>query len=91
MSKLFLCLFSRVYGSKHPIEDLDTSCDDCVNTNRHLPFSSLSFLTMSWLMNSVSGEEPEKYIEPADGPKVADPSIPNRMVADKAANKPFLA
>ncbi|KAE9410167.1 cytochrome b5 [Gymnopus androsaceus JB14] len=46
---------------------------------------------MSWLMNSVSGEEPEKYIEPADGPKVADPSIPNRMVADKAANKPFLA
>lgn len=46
---------------------------------------------MSWIMSGVNGEEPEKYVEPADSPKVPDPSIPNRMVADKAANKPFLA
>ncbi|KAF5390638.1 hypothetical protein D9757_002651 [Collybiopsis confluens] len=46
---------------------------------------------MSWFKSSMSGEEPEPYREPEGTHKVADPSIPNRMVTDKAANKPFLA
>ncbi|KIK67970.1 hypothetical protein GYMLUDRAFT_36773 [Collybiopsis luxurians FD-317 M1] len=46
---------------------------------------------MSWFKTSVTGEEPERYREPEGTPKIPDPSIPNRMVADKAANKPFLA
>ncbi|KAJ3921832.1 cytochrome b5-like heme/steroid binding domain-containing protein [Lentinula edodes] len=46
---------------------------------------------MSWFKTSVTGEEPERYVEPDSTPRVQDPSIPNRMVVDKAANKPFLA
>ncbi|KAF9076831.1 cytochrome b5-like heme/steroid binding domain-containing protein [Rhodocollybia butyracea] len=46
---------------------------------------------MSWFKTSITGEDPEPYVEPEDAPKVRDPSIPNRMVTDKAANKPFLS
>ncbi|KAK7060142.1 hypothetical protein VNI00_000906 [Paramarasmius palmivorus] len=46
---------------------------------------------MSWLKNMLTGEEPERYREPPSAPKVSDPSRPGRMVADKPANKPFLA
>lgn len=45
---------------------------------------------MSWLKTTF-GTEPERYVEPEDTPKVADPAIPNRMVSTKAANQPFLA
>lgn len=45
---------------------------------------------MSWLP-SLFGKEPEPYVEPSDTPKVPDPSIPNRMVSTKSANRPFLA
>ncbi|KAJ7067939.1 hypothetical protein C8F01DRAFT_1364370 [Mycena amicta] len=45
---------------------------------------------MSW-MSGLTGQEPEKYISPADEPKVADPHIPDRMVSAKTPNQPFLA
>ena len=41
----------------------------------------------------AGGEPMAPYVEP-DGPsnpKVNDPTIPNRMVSTKAANRPFLA
>jgi len=37
------------------------------------------------------GEAPAPYVEPASEKKVRDPSIPNRMVSNKSANRPFLA
>ncbi|KAF5357579.1 hypothetical protein D9758_007457 [Tetrapyrgos nigripes] len=46
---------------------------------------------MSWLNTAATGKEPEPYVEPPSEPKVKDPSIPNRMVSDKPANRPFLA
>lgn len=46
---------------------------------------------MSWL-NDFSGANPTPpYTEDPAEPKVKDPSIPNRMVSDKPANRPFLA
>ncbi|KAJ7762813.1 cytochrome b5-like heme/steroid binding domain-containing protein [Mycena maculata] len=45
---------------------------------------------MSW-MSGLTGQEPERYVAPLDEEKVADPSIPDRMVSAKAANQPFLA
>ncbi|KAJ3739548.1 cytochrome b5 [Lentinula detonsa] len=46
---------------------------------------------MSWFKTSITGEEPQPYIEPESTPRVKDPVIPDRMVIDKAANRPFLA
>ncbi|RDB20546.1 Membrane-associated progesterone-binding protein 4 [Hypsizygus marmoreus] len=46
---------------------------------------------MSSLSQMSGGDAPPPYIEPATEPKVRDPSIPNRMVSDKPANRPFLA
>ncbi|TFK43305.1 cytochrome b5 [Crucibulum laeve] len=45
---------------------------------------------MSWLKGMAGGEQPAPYFE-SDGPKVQDPNIPGRMVANKTANRPFLA
>ncbi|KAJ7162625.1 cytochrome b5-like heme/steroid binding domain-containing protein [Mycena crocata] len=45
---------------------------------------------MSW-MGGLTGAEPDRYVAPADEPKVKDPHIPDRMVSAKAANQPFLA
>ncbi|KAJ7047776.1 cytochrome b5-like heme/steroid binding domain-containing protein [Mycena alexandri] len=45
---------------------------------------------MSW-MGGLTGAEPERYVAPADEPKVKDPHIPDRMVSAKSANQPFLA
>jgi len=44
---------------------------------------------MSWLAGLVRGEEPPPYKDTSTD-KVPDPSIPNRMVSNKAANQPFL-
>ncbi|KAK7471114.1 hypothetical protein VKT23_002529 [Stygiomarasmius scandens] len=44
---------------------------------------------MSWLKTAATGKEPEPYVEPASEPKVKDAS--GRMVANKPANRPFLA
>jgi len=41
-------------------------------------------------MGGLTGQEPERYIAPADEPKVKDPTIPDRMVSAKSANQPFL-
>ncbi|KAF9468854.1 cytochrome b5-like heme/steroid binding domain-containing protein [Collybia nuda] len=46
---------------------------------------------MSWLKEAASGNAPPPYTEPSSAPKVKDPAIPNRMVVDKPANRPFLA
>jgi len=46
---------------------------------------------MSWLKQAAGGEGPAPYREPSEERKIEDPSIPNRMVSDKAANRPFLA
>ncbi|KAJ3736513.1 cytochrome b5-like heme/steroid binding domain-containing protein [Lentinula guzmanii] len=46
---------------------------------------------MSWLKTSITGEEPQPYVEPESTPRVKDPVVPDRMVIDKAANRPFLA
>ncbi|KAF8897171.1 cytochrome b5-like heme/steroid binding domain-containing protein [Infundibulicybe gibba] len=49
--------------------------------------------SMSWLQG-LNGEEPAPYVEandPGAEPRVEDPSIPNRMVSSKPANRPFLA
>ncbi|EIM88392.1 cytochrome b5 [Stereum hirsutum FP-91666 SS1] len=43
---------------------------------------------MSWLTN-MEGKPDPNFKD--DSPKVADPSIPNRMVSTKNANKPFLS
>ncbi|KAI0034435.1 cytochrome b5-like heme/steroid binding domain-containing protein [Vararia minispora EC-137] len=43
---------------------------------------------MSWISN-IEGEPDLTYVDPH--PKVPDPSIPNRMVSTKRANKPYLA
>ncbi|TFY60712.1 hypothetical protein EVG20_g7322 [Dentipellis fragilis] len=43
---------------------------------------------MSWIGNLEGNADPNYRDE---GPKVADPSIPNRMVSTKSANQPFLA
>ncbi|KAF8803744.1 cytochrome b5 [Phlegmacium glaucopus] len=45
---------------------------------------------MSWLSGLASGEEPPPYKDTSTD-KVPDPCIPNRMVSNKAANRPFLA
>lgn len=45
---------------------------------------------MSWL-KGLQGNEPDRYVEPEDTPKVADPAIANRNVSTKSANQPFLA
>ncbi|KAJ6510246.1 cytochrome b5-like heme/steroid binding domain-containing protein [Mycena vitilis] len=45
---------------------------------------------MSW-MGGLTGQEPPRYVPPADEAKVQDPHIPDRMVSAKAANQPFLA
>ncbi|KAF5387733.1 hypothetical protein D9615_000060 [Tricholomella constricta] len=46
---------------------------------------------MSWLKQATGGDAPEPYREPSEDRKVKDPSIPNRMVSNKPANRPFLA
>ncbi|KAI0313445.1 cytochrome b5 [Amylostereum chailletii] len=43
---------------------------------------------MSW-MGNLEGEHDPNFVD--ENPKVPDPSIPNRMVSTKRANKPFLA
>ncbi|KIY71763.1 cytochrome b5 [Cylindrobasidium torrendii FP15055 ss-10] len=43
---------------------------------------------MSWVL---SRDKTSAYREPEGTPMVDDPSIPDRKVADKAANKPFLS
>jgi len=43
--------------------------------------------TMSWITNIDAKPDPNFK---DDGPKVPDPSIPNRMVSTKSANQPFL-
>jgi len=43
---------------------------------------------MSWITN-IDGKHDPNFKD--DTPKVADPSIPNRMVSTKTANKPYLA
>lgn len=45
---------------------------------------------MSWVKDVVGGEPSQPYIDHS-GEKVADPYIPNRMVSNKKANRPFLA
>jgi hypothetical protein len=45
---------------------------------------------MSWLKD-ISGEDPPAYTGDPGEAKVQDPNIPNRMVSDKPANRPFLA
>ncbi|KAG6833624.1 hypothetical protein H0H87_004251 [Tephrocybe sp. NHM501043] len=46
---------------------------------------------MSWLQTASGGEEPKPYQDPPEQRKVPDPSIAGRMIADKSANRPFLA
>jgi len=48
---------------------------------------------MSWLKEMAGGEPIAPYVEPdaPSNPKVKDPAIPNRMVTNKTANRPFLA
>jgi hypothetical protein len=48
---------------------------------------------MSWLKEMSGGEKMPPYVEAdsSSNPKVKDPSIPNRMVSTKPANRPFLA
>ncbi|KAI0296072.1 cytochrome b5-like heme/steroid binding domain-containing protein [Multifurca ochricompacta] len=43
---------------------------------------------MSWIAN-IEGKPDPNFKD--DGPKVADPAIPDRMVSTKRANQPFLA
>jgi hypothetical protein len=45
---------------------------------------------MSWLKGLASGEQPQPYVDDSTD-KIADPSMPNRMVSNKKANRPFLA
>ena len=42
---------------------------------------------MSWITN-IEGKPDPNYKD--EGPKVADPAIPDRMVSTKRANQPFL-
>lgn len=57
--------------------------------------TSSSFVTstviMSWLSQMSGGEAPPPYREAPSEKMVNDPSIPNRKVAAKSANRPFLA
>lgn len=47
---------------------------------------------MSWLKEMAGGEKMPPYVEnDSSSPKVKDPYIPNRMVSNKPANRPFLA
>ncbi|KAG6866012.1 hypothetical protein C0991_009684 [Blastosporella zonata] len=46
---------------------------------------------MSWIQAASGGEAPKSYQDPPEQRKVADPAIAGRMVADKSANRPFLA
>lgn len=46
---------------------------------------------MSWLKDFAGGDPLPPYTGDPGEPKVKDPSIPNRMVSDKPANRPFLA
>src|SRR6266702_4588142 len=43
---------------------------------------------MSWITN-IDGKPDPNFKD--DGPKVADPAIPDRMVSTKRANQPFLS
>jgi hypothetical protein len=43
---------------------------------------------MSWITNPEGRPDPNFR---DDGPKVADPAIPDRLVSTKRANQPFLA
>lgn len=45
---------------------------------------------MSWLKGLASGEQPEPYVDNSTD-RIPDPFIPNRMVSNKKANRPFLA
>jgi len=45
---------------------------------------------MSWIKELSGGEGPPPYVDDSTN-KVADPSIPNRKVSNKSANRPFLA
>ncbi|KAF8165107.1 cytochrome b5-like heme/steroid binding domain-containing protein [Crassisporium funariophilum] len=45
---------------------------------------------MSWLKEMAGGDAPPPFIDTSEG-KVQDPYIPNRMVSNKSANRPFLA
>ncbi|TFK29272.1 cytochrome b5 [Coprinopsis marcescibilis] len=46
---------------------------------------------MSWLKEAASGEPLPTFKEDPNELKVKDPSIPNRLVSNKPANRPFLA
>lgn len=46
---------------------------------------------MSWLSEMAGGTPPPRYVDNSSTPKVPDPSIPDRMVSTKSANRPFLA
>ncbi|KAF9569444.1 cytochrome b5 [Agrocybe pediades] len=46
---------------------------------------------MSWLKHMAGGDGPPPFIDKDDANKVPDPSIPDRMVSNKSANRPFLA
>jgi len=52
---------------------------------------------MSWLKELHGGTPAQPYVEPPANPgapaepKVRDPVIPDRMVSNKQANRPFLA
>ncbi|KAF8974710.1 hypothetical protein BDZ97DRAFT_1900278 [Flammula alnicola] len=45
---------------------------------------------MSWIGELAGGQAPPPYVDDSTD-KVADPYIPNRMVSNKSANRPFLA
>jgi len=45
---------------------------------------------MSWIKELSGGEAPPPYVD-TTSEKVQDPSIPDRMVSNKSANRPFLA
>jgi hypothetical protein len=55
--------------------------------------SLISVSLMSWIKEMAGGEAMPPYVETdsPSNPKVKDPSIPNRMVSTKPANRPFLA
>ncbi|KAG5654655.1 hypothetical protein H0H81_009903 [Sphagnurus paluster] len=46
---------------------------------------------MSWIKHATGGDAPPTYHEPTEELTMKDPAIPNRKVADKPANRPFLA
>ena len=53
--------------------------------------SHLLHKDMSWLKEAAGGGPLPPYVDDSLEGKVPDPRIPNRMVANKPANRPFLA